>query len=410
MVGFKTKANGSTAVKAPAKAKAEKPETTNEPKVLPATPGTVEPAKPVDGTVTVPTIDGDALAEHARKLGAEESEEMQSAFETAAKGRDDWQGGPIMCRLALLRNYTAEQLAEFAIPDSETGNNPDKFTVEYMDGDTKRKKKSNFYKEFAHGTVTGRSILERLEFLKRAADKGSIKDGIPEDILEMSPEARVSHTSFLEGRLSTMATAYRKAMRLHNKLSEVEEYAPECSAYVMFVDGCEPEDGETERELSEVQIERTNEPIAVTWFQGEGKPVKWEPFSIGAFLKLNPKKAAEKGGGFRHLIESGATVKAPKAPGKPDKEDGLVIKTVEKALGVLAEFHRYADEISGAKDLAEYGKLIQALKGKDMDESISALVETRNFLNDLCKKVDADRKYVTMQQGGDVPETGKAAA
>lgn len=400
MVGFnsKAKAKTSTAVKATA---ATATEEERKPQVLPANNPLPNQPEPSPLPASTDTIDGDALAEHARTLGAKESEEMQTTFETVAKGRDDWQGGPIMCLLALQRTYSAEELNEFAIPDSETGNNPDKFTVEYMDGDTKKKKKSSFYKEFARGTVTGRSLIERLEFLDRAGDKGAIKDGIPEDILEMSPEARISHRSFCEGRLSTMTQAYKKAMRLHFKMVEVNEYAEECSAYAMFVDGHEPEDEKgNQRDLDQVMIERTNEPIAVTWNMGEGKPVKWEPFSIGAFLKLDVKKATEKGGGFRHLIESGATKKAPKAPGKPDKPETLTIKTVETALGVLAEFHRYADEISGAKDPVEYGKLVQALKGKDMNESISALVETRNFLNDLCKKVDADRKYVAMQQGG----------
>lgn len=37
---------------------------------------------------------------------------------------------------------------------------------------------------------------------------------------------------------------------------------------------------------------------------------------------------------------------------------------------------------------------------KDNDEFISALVETRNMLADICKEVQADAKYVKLQQGG----------
>ena len=48
----------------------------------------------------------------------------------------------------------------------------------------------------------------------------------------------------------------------------------------------------------------------------------------------------------------------------------------------------------------EYGKLLKVGNAKDNDEFISALVETRNMLADICKEVQADAKYVKLQQGG----------
>lgn len=203
-----------------------------------------------------------------------------------------------------------------------------------------------------------------------------------------------------------MTQAYKKAMRLYFKFQEVEEYAPECSAYPMFIEGHEPEmDDQTtgttvERDISDVMLERTNEPIAVTWNMGEGKPVKWEPFTVGAFLKLNPAKAIEKGGGFKHLVDSGATKKAPKTPGKAEKPEGLTIKTTDTGLGVVAELHRYMAEILSAKDKAEYGKLAQALMAKDTDETCTAMVELKNWLNDLCRDCKLDGRYVKLKQSG----------
>lgn len=361
---------------------------------------TVDVPEVQDEASIIPNIDGDALAEHAFALAAKESVVMRDTFDRLAKAREDWQGGPLYTLLALRGTYSSEELDEFAYPGSDTGNNPDKFKMTVTKGDKKTSRNTTFYAQYARGTGSGKAILERIDWLDRAADKGAVKDGIQEDILEMSPEQRASHRSFLEGRLNTMTQAYKKAMQLHFKLNEVNEYATNIFAEPIWQEGYSPDDVEN---LWEAKIEATQEPIAV-WLAEEGKPItKWEPFSIGAFLKLNPAKALEKGGGFKMLVESGIVPKAAgggatTAAGAASED--ITIKTVDKSLGVLAEFHRYMVDIMSARDGADYGKFVQEINKKGNDEYVTSLVELKNILVDICAKSKLDLKYVKMLEAG----------
>lgn len=347
------------------------------------------------------TIDGNALASHAATLAAKESKIMQSTFETLAKAREDWQGGPILTLLALRSTYSSEELDEFAVPGSETGNNPDKFKMDVIVGDKTTKRNTTFYAQFARATASGKAILSRLEMLDRAADKGAIKEGIPEDILNLSPEGRITHRSFLDGRINTMTQAYKKAMRLHFKLNEINEYNDAIEATPIWAEGQSPDDVEN---LWEAKLEPTNEPIAVIMSE-EGKPPRWESFTIGAFLKLDTKKATEKGGGFRNLVDSGATKRIPPAPGTPaasaEAAKDVTIKSVDRSLGVVTELHRYfLNDLLGQRDRSEYGKLLQQISKKDADEYVTAFVELKNALVDLCRDTKLDAKYVKLKQAG----------
>lgn len=344
----------------------------------------------------LPNIDGDALANHAAHLAAKAGKVLGDIVERLAKAREDWQGGPIYTLLGLKASYSDEELDEFAIPGSETGNNPDRFSITTVKGDKKGKKKTTFYAQFARHTPAGIAIEQRLEWLDRAADKGANKDGIPDDVLGMSPTERDSERSFLENRIRTMTAAYKAGMNLHFKLKEVNEYADNIVAAPIWADGQSPDDVKNEWEAKVVQ---TAEPIAV-WVAEEGKPItKWEAFSIASFLRLDTGKALEKGGGFKALVESGVTKKAPAIPGQPSG-DGINIKTVDTSLGALVELHRYILEIQSQKDGAEWGKLVQSLTKKGNDEYVSSIVELKNILVDTCRDNKLDQKYIAMKQAG----------
>lgn len=350
---------------------------------------------------TVPvTIDGDALAEHAFRLAAKESVQMRDTFSRLAQAREDWQGGPLYTLLALRGTYETEELDEFAIPGSETGNNPDKFKITVVNGDKRTNRNTTFYAQYARGTQSGKAIIERLDWLDRAADKGASKEGIPEDIMDMSPEQRASHRSWCEGRLNTMTQSYKKAMQLHFKLKEVNDYSANIFAEPIWQEGFSPDDVDN---LWDAKVEATQEPIAV-WLAEEGKPItKWEPFSIGAFLKLDPAKASEKGGGFKQLVESGIVKKAAgggatTAAGAAGED--ITIKTVDKSLGVIVEYHRYLLDIMSQRDGAEYGKLVQQLTKKGNDEFVTAFVELKNAFIDIAKNNGLDAKYIKLKEAG----------
>lgn len=344
----------------------------------------------------VQEADGDALANHAQALGAKASVFMGDTVERLSKAREDWQGGPIFTLLALRDAYTEEELAEFAIPGTDTGNNPDKFKISVMNGDKKTTKQTTFYAQFARGTAAGKKIVETLEFLDRAADKSAVKDGIPQSILDLDHDGRERQRSFLEGRINTMTQAYKKAMLLHFKFVEVDEYSENIFCAVDWVQGKSPDDVE---HVSQCEVEPGNEPIVI-WYEETGKPQKREVFSIAAFLKLNPAKAQEKGGGFKNLVESGVVKKAPVPPGQTPKEQDMTIKTVDTGLGVMVEFHRWMQEIRGERDGANIGKFLMELKKKNNDEYLVAAVELKNILIDVCRDTGADATYAKLASNG----------
>lgn len=346
-------------------------------------------------------IDGDALAEQARALGAKAGEATDKAMSLVIKAKEDWQGGPFKVLFGLKMDFEDEILSSFAVPDTDTGNNPDEFKVYKEDAKGKRKLvNSTFYVQFGDSTPAGQRILERIEWTERAGDTNMVKDDVPQDILDMSPPERETHLNFLKGRRATIRAAYKKAMKLYFKDIEVNAY-PGITCEPIWVKGKSPRDVDFNKgELPEVY--NTTKPIAIWLTPEDGRPVvRWEAFSIGSFLKLNPKKALEKGGTFAALIESGATKKKPGAgKAKDSDKDKLAIKTVETGVNVLAELHRWFTEIGEAKDKAELGKLYKLGNTKDNDEFVTAVFELNDYLKHLIDETGIGAKYLKLQQGG----------
>lgn len=360
-----------------------------------------ETVKPTDGG-NLPNLDGNALADHAKALGAKVTEEIEGVISLVSKAKEDWQGGPFPVLFALRETFDDDDLDGFAVPDSDTGNNPDDFKISKENAKGKTTLSAySFYRGFAEGTPAGQNYLARIEFCERMADDKAMKDDVPDDIRSMNPHELENHAKWCGNRLRTMQSAYKSAMALYFKEKEVSAY-PGITCEPQWVPGKEGK-----------EVQNIPEPIAVWVTPEAGKPVmKWKSFTIKAFLRLNVRKALEKGGTFLSLVESGVT---PKTAGTGattnNPADGLVIKTLEKGVSVLAEFHRWSDEIHGAKDQQEYGKLLKLMNAKDNDELIAAWVETVNFMTDVAKATGAFAKYTALQSGGSelVQQTAKAA-
>lgn len=348
-------------------------------------------------------IDGDTLAQLAHDLGAKVSTDTESVVETVSKAKEDWQGGPFPVLFRLRTDFDEDTIADkFALPDSDTGNNPDEFKVSREDSKGKVKLvAANFYTEFSKGTPAGQRYQARIEWCERMQDDKAMKDDVPDDIKDMNPHELENEIKFCSNRLRTMAAAYKKAAALFFKDREVSAY-PGITCEPQWVKGKEGE-----------EVQNTPEPIAIWLTPEPGKPImKWKSMTIGAFLRLNTKKALEKGGTFLSLIESGATPKKAGSGSNSDNGDGFVIKTLDKGVAVLAEFHRWTEEIGSAKDKAELGKLLKLLNTKDNDELIVAICETAAFLNAVISDTGAGQKYIKLQTGGSdlVKDATKAAA
>lgn len=363
-----------------------------------------------------PSFDGSALAEHARNLGAHVGKASESAVAFVIKAKEDYEGGRFRVMFGLQQDFTDEQLAEFAVPFSDTGNNPDEFSIPSENAKGKvTQKKTNFYKEFANGTPAGQALLSRIEMCERAGDAKAIKTDIDNDILEMAndPYKLEGHLSSLTAKLGNMPKCYKNAMELFFQFQAVNEYSDKISAEPVYAEGKAPSEI-SENDIPEV--ENTPKCIQVWEHAEPGKPVKrMRLLKIGEFLRLNPARATEKGGTFNALIESGAATRTPGSGANSDNGDGFVIKTVERGVEVIAEFHRWSTEILDAKDQGEYGKLLKLGNAKDNDEYIVAVKELKDFFTQLASDISANAKYAKLQKSGselvkDATEKGSAAA
>jgi len=358
------------------------------------------------------TIDGDALADHAFNLGASVGEASEAAFLLMVKGKEDWEGGPFRVMFGLQNDLSSEQIAELARPGEEDGNNPDEFKVSKEDSKGKIKLvASDFYTQFARGTPAAQNMAARVEWCERAGDLKAIKDDIPADIIELAKDTHrlETHIAFLKNRIKNMPKAYRKAAELMFQFEAVKAY-PGVDAEPVWAQGKSP-DQIKDGELPEVE----NTPLNVmVWIVPEaGKPVpRVKYMTKSEFLRLNTKRAIEKGGTFNALLDTAITKKAPGGGSNSDNSDAFVIKTVDKGIAVLAEFHRWSEEIGSAKDKADIGKLYKLMNTKDNDELIVAMCETAAFLNAVISETSAGQKYIKLQQGGSelVKEATKTAA
>lgn len=348
-----------------------------------------ETGTPVEQEPTLPNIDGNELAAQARSLGAKVTADTEAMVDIMARGKEDWEGGPFPVLFKLQKNFTEAELDRFALPDSDTGMNPDEFKVSKENSKGKTTLVgSNFYKEFSHGTPAGQNYRARIEWCQRMQDKNAMKDDVPDDIKDMTPPELETHIAWCETRLRSMIKAYKTAMALYFKSAEVANY-PGVSCEPLWVKGKEGE-----------EVQKVQNCIQVWITPEEGKPIaKWDFFSIGAFLRLNPKKALEKGGTFAALVESGAAPRTKAGNGdKGSDVVGMDIETVETGVNFLATIHDWVDRVTGDKDQADYGKLIKLGNAKNNDEYVSMVKELKDFFVMLARDIQADAKYVKMQQ------------
>ena len=367
----------------------------NKPAVTETKPEDNNPA--LTPELTNSASEGETMKAKAVAFASRESDVMSDVIETVMKAKEDWQGGPIRVLAALQATY-GEELASWPQPDDETSNNPDKFKIEVTNSKGKASMaNTSFYAEFAAATKEGKAIEVELAFLSRASNNEAIKDGIPQNILDMNPQEREKRENFLKGRKSTIKASYKKAMALGFQLIAVN------SLPGMVADFLYDDDAQT-------QVSNTTKPIVIYQEPPAGKPVsKYEHFSIGSFCKLNVNKARELGGNLAALkktvernTDGGATGNNGKATEVP------AIATVETFVERFVDTFRFMDQMQRDKTQKDIGALYKVLKAKDNDELIVAVVEYSEYLNDIRKELKLDAKYTAIQTKD--PELTKTAA
>lgn len=355
---------------------------------------------PAEVPTEVVNTDSEGETQKARAIAfaSQESDEMSAAIEQVANAKEDWQGGPIKVLFALRETY-GEEIDQFPKPDLETGNNPDKFKVAMTnDAGVTAMRATSFYLLFADATKEGKAIVEELAFLKRLANVNDKKENIPSELIDAyldNEEKRTARTNYLTGRRSTIRASYKKAMSLYYQMDAVASLPHVDCDFLWITDDKGEDTGD---------VENTTKPIIVWERVADGKPVKKrEFFSIGSFLKLDANAASEKGGTLKELIK---TVARAPSPGV----EIPAIKTAETYVKALVECFRAIDEFNSDPDQKEMGKLMKVINDKSAAELKVAIVEYRNYLDDICDELKLGAWYADLQAKRDPLVTRKAKA
>lgn len=342
------------------------------------------------GHVVVTPYDGTAAADHAKALAAKAGE-LGATLETIFGAKTELSGGPLRV-LSKLRAIYGEELETFPKPGAKEGNNRDEISVDVVIDGTSKSVKTTFYKVFTENTPSGKIIADRLAMCERAKKADTVKDGIPEDIMEMARTRTIDREIVALGKkLGTFRASVKKAMELMYQFIAVSEVDRVVAEPIWEGEA----GGDIIQAIDCIHVHEDVETVK------DGKTfvqVKFSrDYSVSSFLKLDAAKAIENGGGFKALEATAArgTKGVQTASTAADK---LTIKTVETGMTVLAEFHRWLDEISLDRDQAEMGKLLKHIHAKGSDELISAIVESRNVLNDIIEGAKLEAKYTKLQQ------------
>jgi hypothetical protein len=356
----------------------------------------------IPGTEVVNTdSEGETQKARAIAFASQESEEMSAAIELVANAKEDWQGGPIKVLYALRETY-GDEIDQFPKPDLETGNNPDKFKVSMTnDQNVTAMRATSWYMIFADATKEGKAIVNELNYLKRLGNKNDKKDGIPAELVELyvdDDDKRTARTNYLNGRRSTIKASYKKAMSLYFQMDAVASLKF-CNADFVYL---------IENGVPTGEVENTTKPIIVREMLANGeKGDKREFFSIGSFLKLNPKEASEKGGTLKALLKTVARDTNPRTAVFP------TIKTADSFIKGFVELFRAMDEFQSDADQKELGKMMKTLNVKN-DEGADLLkvsvVEFRNYLDDIVDEMKLGEWYATLQAKKSPLVTRKRAA
>jgi hypothetical protein len=300
---------------------------------------------------------------------------------TGANAKAEYKLTPSKLLKAINANLTQEEIDGLPLPGSRwndggiANNNCDVFQWKdpSKDGDSKPREVS-FYVTWADNTPEGVNVCTEIEHCKRTSQKNAKMDDIPAKWLETysNPKLVDDRLKYLEGRRVTIRSAYKEAVKLIWQMDMVNELTVyeqiDGVATNKIIGGCA---ATLEDDTGEVLVE------------DKGAPKKnWKHYSIGAFLRLNPKAALEQGGSYSALK---ATEKRPVKTPTP-KAGTLTlnsIQTPETMDKVGMVFHSYLDKTLATTGSADYALLLKHLTGDAGKQSILTLGGIRDSLNKL---------------------------
>ena len=303
---------------------------------------------------TARPVDGEALRESAAKLALIAGSTTQNAIEETEYTKDILRESTFTILSAMQEDYVTDdedKLASFPRPDSDTGNNPDKFKIKGKNakGETVMRP-TTFYVQFVGSLAKGKALLVEADAILAMLDDKASKAGVPDKFKVQWADVGTNNSlkamaqdrlAYVQGRFRGMVANVKKAMKLYFQLSDVQGLEDI---------GCEVQSNDA----GKINFM----PIFLYRIAGqskEGKDIadfdKCKHLSLGNFLKINVKKAMEMDGGatYDNLL---VTLKREQGEeggdGKNKPQDIETAETAEARLGDIAEYFDRIQQIGRA--------------------------------------------------------------
>lgn len=330
---------------------------------------------------------GEAVRSKALGYAAKTGTAIDLIVVQGADAKELFKLTPITLKAAITDNLSAEEIDELPMPGSRwndggiANNNCDIF--QWKDpskgGDAKPKEVS-FYVTWADGTPEGARVVTEIDWCKRIGKDNMKLDDIPAKWQDKysNPKMIDDRLSYLEGRRATIRAAYKEAVRLIWQLDMVNELAG-CVATV-------DEDGGNQILLEDKDAPKKN----------------WKHYSIGAFLRLNPKAAQEQGGSYAAL--KATEKREPKTPAPGTTITLNSVQTPETMDKVGVALHSYLDKALTVTGSADYALLLKHLTGDTGKQSILTLFGLHDAIGKLRRMDVLESIYATEKE-----KLGKAA-
>lgn len=333
-----------------------------------------------------------------------EHEEFSAHLRSASDAKLNAQYSVMQCAIDLDMIFGEDELREWPVPGSETGNNPDKYTILVkVDGEMKSKK-VDFYSEIVERMPRGRELVSIIEAVT-VANKNSGNCDHPAVTMLSRPEDRNDLRNQCRQELSVYKSTIRSAMKYYQTTWAIESMPKVAVTLLMepvyetvIIDGKQStqavKDGSGEPVM---RPRRTPKPIKV---YDANDATAYELYSMTSFSTLNVEDAKAKGGTFEALK---ATKQRERDEGDDDGIDGdIQVSNLDQAFSAFGAMAGWTEKDENCALLLKKlkadptGKLAEIESIREFYINLTGIMPAINKLWDKeQERIDTERKAKT---------------